>query len=49
MQDEDGRQAVLLFGGRRGDGLLLNDVWKGVLSLGGEAGPGRPAGLGGVG
>ncbi len=37
MQDEDGTPAFLLFGGRREDGLLLNDVWKGTLSMTGEA------------
>lgn len=30
-EDASGRQAVLLFGGRRSDGLLLNDVWQGVV------------------
>lgn len=42
-QDEDGQPAVLLFGGQRGDGLLLNDVWRGALSLGGEEGSGWPS------
>lgn len=30
-QDAEGRQLLLLFGGRRDDGLLLNDVWQGEL------------------
>lgn len=30
-QDAEGRQLLLLFGGRRDDGLLLNDVWQGAL------------------
>ena len=34
-QDAEGRQLVLLFGGRRDDGLLLNDVWQGVLDASG--------------
>ncbi|PSC68385.1 galactose oxidase [Micractinium conductrix] len=31
FQDERGRPALLLFGGRRQDGVLLNDVWLGTL------------------
>ncbi|KAL4458419.1 hypothetical protein ABPG75_013284 [Micractinium tetrahymenae] len=36
-QDEGGQHALLLFGGRRQDGLLLNDVWKGELSPSGNS------------
>lgn len=41
LQDEAGADQLLLFGGRREDGLLLNDVWQGQLantSLEGGAG-----------
>lgn len=34
LQDEDGSRFLLLFGGRRSDGLLLNDVWQGRLEEG---------------
>ncbi|PRW59710.1 leucine-zipper-like transcriptional regulator 1 isoform X1 [Chlorella sorokiniana] len=34
-QDAEGRQLLLLFGGRRDDGLLLNDVWQGAVDSSG--------------
>jgi hypothetical protein len=32
VQDDEGQACVLLFGGHRGDGVLLSDVWKGTVS-----------------